>query len=46
MGNQCQTLIPSKFNYITLTFYKTNNTKLKLTIEFNISICNNAIDYL
>ncbi len=45
MSNQYRTLIPSKLDYATLLSHKTN-TKLKLTIEFNISIHDNIIDYL
>ncbi len=46
MGNQYETLIPSKLKYITLLSHQTNNTKLKLTIGFNASTYNNTIDYL
>ena len=46
MGNQRQTLIPSKLKYITLTFHKTNNNKLEPTIGFNASIYDNAIECL
>ena len=46
MRGQRKTLIPSKVNYITLLSYQTNNTKVKLTIRFNISIYDNKIDYL
>ncbi len=46
MGNQYETLIPSRLKHITLIFHKTNNIKVKLTIEFNISIYDNTIDYL
>ncbi len=46
MGNQYETLIPSKQDHIPLTFHKTNNTELKLITGFNISIYNNRIDYL
>ncbi len=46
MDNQYETLIPSKVNYITLIFHKTNNTELKSIIGFNIFIHNNIIDYL
>ncbi len=46
MGNQRQTLTPSKLNYITLLSHQTNNTELKLTIGFNISIYDNVMDYI
>ena len=46
MGNQYETLIPSKLKYIPLTFHKTNNTKLKSIIELNTSIYDNTINYL
>ncbi len=41
MGNQRQTLIPSKLDYVPLAFHETNNTKLKLIIRANISIYDN-----
>ncbi len=46
MGGQHETIIPSKLNYIPLLSHKANNSKLKLTIRFNISIYDNIIDYL
>ncbi len=46
MGNQYQTSIPPRLNYTTLLFHQTNNTKLESMMGFNISIHNNAIDYL
>ena len=46
MNGQCKTLIPSKLNYIPLTFHKTNNTEVKLMIAFNNSIYDNVMDYL
>jgi len=46
MRNQYETLIPSRLKYISLTFHKTNNSKLELTIEFNTSIHDNIIHYL
>lgn len=46
MSNQYESLIPSKLNYIPLTFHKTNNNKLKLTIGFNICIYDSEIDYV
>lgn len=46
MGNQRETLIPSKLNYISLTLHKTNNNKLESIIELNTSIYNDMIDYL
>ena len=38
MDNQYDALVPSRLEYISLTFHKTNSTKLKLTIKLNISI--------
>jgi len=46
MGNQHETLIPSKLKYITLLSHKTNNSELRSTIGFNAFIYNNTIDYL
>jgi len=46
MGNQRQTLIPSRLKYITLLSHQANNTELKSTIGFNASIYNSTIDYL
>lgn len=46
MGNQRETIIPSRLNYIALISHKTNNTKLKLIIGFNTFVCDNIIDYL
>ena len=46
MGNQRETLIPSKLKYITLLSYQTNNYQFKSTTGFNASIYNNTIDYL
>ncbi len=46
MGNQYENLIPSRLNYIPLLSHKTNNTKLKLIIEFDASIYNNTRNYL
>ena len=46
MGNQYETLIPSKLKYFSLTFHKTNNTKLRLTIALNTSIHDDILDYL
>ena len=46
MDNQYDALVPYRLEYISLTFHKANNTKLKLTIELNISIYDNRIDYL
>jgi len=45
MGNQHETLVPSKLNHIPLTFHQTNNTELK-SKKFNASIYNNTVDYL
>ncbi len=46
MGNQYETLIPSRLKYITLLSHQTNNSQFKSIIGFNASIHNNAIDYL
>ncbi len=46
MGNQCETIIPSRLNYVTLLSHQTNNTELKSIIAFNASIHNNIIDHL
>lgn len=46
MGNQRETLIPSRLKYITLLSHQTNNTELKSTTRFNVSIYNSTIDYL
>ena len=46
MDNQYDALVPYRLEYISLTFHKANNTKLKLTIELNISIYDNRINYL
>jgi len=46
MGNQRETLIPSRLKYITLLSHQTNNSQLESIIGFNAFICNNTIDYL
>ena len=46
MGNQRETLIPSRRKYITLLSHQTNNTELESMIGFNASIYNNTIAYL
>ena len=46
MGNQRQTLIPSRLKYITLLSHQTNNSQSKSIIGFNASIYNNTMDYL
>ncbi len=46
MGNQYETLVPSKLNYITLLSHKTNNTKVKLIIGFNVPTYDNRIGYV
>ena len=46
MGNQYETLIPSKLNHITLLSHQTNNTEHESIIEFNTLIYSNTIDYL
>ncbi len=46
MGNQYETLIPSRLNYITLLSHQTNNSELKSTVGFNASNYNDIIDYL
>jgi len=46
MGNQYETIIPSKLKYITLFSHQTNNSEVKRTMGFNASIYNNRIDHL
>ena len=46
MGNQRETLIPSRLKYITLLSHQTNNSELKSTIGFNTLLHNSGIDYL
>ncbi len=46
MGNQCQTLIPSSVEYMTLLSHQTNNCQFKSIIGFNASTYDNGIDYL
>jgi len=46
MGNQRETLIPSRLKYITLLSHQTNNSQFKSIIGFNASIYNSGIDYL
>ncbi|KKN15195.1 hypothetical protein LCGC14_0988490 [marine sediment metagenome] len=46
MGNQRETLIPSRLKYITLLSHQTNNSELKSTIGFNALLHNSGIDYL
>ncbi len=46
MSNQCETLIPSKLNHITLLSHQTNNSELKSIIEFDAFIYDNTIDSL
>ena len=46
MGNQYETLIPSRLKHITLLSHQTNNSELKSTVGFNASIYNNIMDYL
>ena len=46
MGNQRETSIPSRLEYITLLSGQTNNTKLKLIIGFSAFIYSYTIDYL
>ena len=45
MGNQYETLIPSKLKHIPLTFHITNNNKFESIIGSNTSIYGNMIDY-
>ena len=45
MGNQYETLIPSRPKYTPLFSHQTNNTKLKSIIESNASIYGNITDY-
>ncbi len=46
MGNQRETLIPSRLKYITLLSHQTNNSQFKSIIGLNASIYNSGIDYL
>jgi len=46
MGNQYETLIPSRLKYIALLSHQTSNSELKSTVGFNASIHNNTRDYL
>ncbi len=46
MGNQYETLIPSKLNYITLPLHQTNNTELKSIMGFNVPTYDNRIGYV
>ncbi len=46
MGNQHETLIPSRLKYITLLSHQTNNYQFISATGFNASIYNNTIDYL
>ena len=45
MGNQYETLIPSKLHHITLFFHRTNNSEPKSRTGFNASIYDNTINY-
>ncbi len=46
MGNQYETLIPSRLKYTTLFSHQTNNTEPKSIIGFNTFIYDSGIDYL
>ena len=46
MGNQRETLIPSRLKYYTLLSYQTNNYQFKSITGLNPSIYDNIIDYL
>jgi len=46
MGNQCETLIPSRLEDITFLSHQTNDTELKSAIVFNASIHDNTINHL
>ncbi len=46
MGNQYETLIPSRLEYITLLSHQTDNSEFRSTVGFNASIYDNTIDYL
>ncbi len=46
MGNQRETLVLSRLEYITLLSHQPNNSEVKSIIGFNTSIYNNTIDYL
>ncbi len=45
MGNQYETLIPSRLKHISLLSHQTNNSQVK-SIKLNASIYNNTMDYL
>ncbi len=45
MGNQHETIIPSRLKYITLLSRQTNNSEVKSIVGFNASTYNNTIDY-
>lgn len=44
MGNQHETLIPSRLKYVTSLSHQTDNSQFKSIIEFNASIHNSGID--
>ena len=46
MGNQCETLIPSRPKYMTLLSHQANNSQFKSIIGFNTFIYNDIMDYL
>ena len=46
MGNQRETLIPSRLKYMTLLSHQTNNSQFKSIIGLSAFIYNNTIDYL
>jgi len=46
MGNQRETLIPSRSKYITLLSHQTDNSQFKSIIGLNAFIYDSGIDYL
>ncbi len=45
MGNQHETIIPSRLKYITLLSRQTNNSEVKSIVGFNTFSYDNTIDY-
>jgi len=46
MGNQHETLIPSRLEYVTSLSHQTDNSQFKSIIGFNAFVYNNVIDYI
>jgi len=46
MGNQHETLIPSRPKYMTLLSHQANNSQFKSIIGFNTFIYDDIMDYL